>query len=42
MWPCVPRYLSSVMFNVFREECEAMSINEKIKVTDEAGKEFFV
>ncbi len=36
------RYLSSVMFNAFREECEGMSINERIKVSDEAGKEFFV
>ncbi len=29
------------MFNVFRDECEAMGINERVKVTDEAGKEFF-
>ncbi|GAX75367.1 hypothetical protein CEUSTIGMA_g2811.t1 [Chlamydomonas eustigma] len=35
------RYLSSVMFNEIREECEKMGINERIKVSDMAGKEYY-
>jgi cysteine synthase A len=35
------RYLSSVMFNEVREECEKMGINERIKLLDVAGKEFY-
>lgn len=36
------RYLSSVMFADIREECEKLGINEKILVSDEAGREYFV
>ena len=35
------RYLSSVMFNDVRIECEKLGINERIKMRDEAGKEFY-
>lgn len=35
------RYLSSVMFNDVRTECERMGINERILMRDAAGKEFF-
>jgi cysteine synthase A len=36
------RYLTSVMFADVREECERMGINQRVLVTDEAGREFFV
>ena len=35
------RYLSSVMFNDIRTECENLGINEKVKMRDVAGKEFY-
>jgi len=35
------RYLSSVMFNDIRTECENLGINEKVKLRDVAGKEFY-
>lgn len=35
------RYLSSVMFNDVRLECEKMGTNERILMRDIAGKEFF-
>ena len=35
------RYLSSVMFNDVRIECEKLGINKRIKMRDEAGKEFY-
>ena len=36
------RYLSSALFTSIREECENMGINERIKLSDQAGREFFV
>eukprot|EP01024_Parvocaulis_polyphysoides_P007614 TRINITY_DN12256_c1_g1_i1.p1 TRINITY_DN12256_c1_g1~~TRINITY_DN12256_c1_g1_i1.p1 ORF type:complete len:400 (+),score=75.82 TRINITY_DN12256_c1_g1_i1:35-1234(+) len=36
------RYLSSVMFSDIREECERMTVNERIKVSDLAGREFYI
>jgi len=36
------RYLSSVLFSSIAEEMASLGVDEKIKVTDEAGKEFYV
>eukprot|EP01023_Acetabularia_acetabulum_P030736 TRINITY_DN2894_c0_g1_i1.p1 TRINITY_DN2894_c0_g1~~TRINITY_DN2894_c0_g1_i1.p1 ORF type:complete len:397 (+),score=82.73 TRINITY_DN2894_c0_g1_i1:99-1289(+) len=36
------RYLSSVMFADIKEECEKMTVNERIKVADLAGREFYI
>jgi len=36
------RYLSTVLFQDIKEECEAMKPNNRIKVTDVAGREVFV
>lgn len=36
------RYLTSAMFQETREECEKMQVNEKVKLSDIAGKEFYV
>jgi cysteine synthase A len=36
------RYLSSVLFSSIAEECAALGVEEKIKVMDESGKEFYV
>jgi len=36
------RYLTSAMFAETRDECEKMKVNEKVLVTDIAGKEFYV
>jgi len=36
------RYLSSVMFQSVREECEEMGVDERILVRDEAGRQFYV
>lgn len=36
------RYLSSVLFQAFRDECEAMGINERIALSDIAGRRFYV
>ena len=36
------RYLSSVLFSSIADEMGALGVDEKIKVTDEAGKEFYV
>ena len=36
------RYLSSVLFSSIAEEMGSLGIEEKIKVRDEAGREFFV
>ena len=35
------RYLSSVMFNDVRIECEKLGVNEKVLMRDIAGKEFY-
>jgi len=36
------RYLSSVLFDKLRAECEAMPTDGRVKVTDEAGREQYV
>lgn len=36
------RYLSSVLFSSIAEEMGSLGVDEKIKVTDEAGREFYV
>jgi cysteine synthase A len=36
------RYLSSVLFNSIREECERMGVNERVQISDEAGRQFYV
>ena len=36
------RYLSTVLFNTVRDECEQLATNEKIKVRDMGGREFFI
>ena len=36
------RYLSTALFEQVREECEAMKIDERVKVADAAGREFYV
>ena len=36
------RYLSSVLFNDLRVECEALKQDERAKVTDVAGREYYV
>eukprot|EP00803_Ostreobium_quekettii_P010749 evm.model.scf_186.11 EVM.evm.TU.scf_186.11 scf_186:86245-90651(-) len=36
------RYLSSVLFQALRDECQAMGINERIALSDMAGRRFYV
>lgn len=36
------RYLSSVLFSSIAEEMSSLGVDEKIRVTDEAGREFYV
>jgi cysteine synthase len=36
------RYLSTALFEKTRRECEQMKVNERVKVVDPAGREFFV
>ena len=36
------RYLSSVLFTTIREECQQMGVNERVKLSDQAGRQFFV
>ncbi|PNH04779.1 Cysteine synthase, chloroplastic/chromoplastic [Tetrabaena socialis] len=36
------RYLSSVLFNDLRVECEALTQDGRVKVTDVAGRESYV
>ena len=36
------RYLSTALVERIRRECEQMKINERVKTTDSAGREFFV
>jgi hypothetical protein len=31
-----------VLFNDIREECERMGVNERVLMSDEAGRQFFV
>lgn len=35
------RYLSTVLVEKIRKECEAMKANERVKIVDAAGREFF-
>jgi cysteine synthase A len=36
------RYLSSMLFQSIREECVQMDINERVQLTDEGGRSFYV
>jgi len=36
------RYLSSVLFQALRDECQEMGINERIALSDMAGRRFYV
>lgn len=36
------RYLSSVLFSAVRAECEGMVADQRVKLRDQAGREFFV
>ena len=36
------RYLSTVLFAATREECQQMGVNERIMLSDESGRQFFV
>jgi cysteine synthase A len=36
------RYLSSALFAAVRNECEGMAADQRIKMRDVAGREFFV
>ncbi len=36
------RYLSSVLFGALRAECETMQQDERVKIRDQAGREFYV
>jgi cysteine synthase len=36
------RYLSSVLFSSIAAEMAGLGVNERVRLTDEAGKEFYV
>jgi len=36
------RYLSTLLFNSVREECERLDVNEKVRMTDKAGRQFYI
>ena len=36
------RYLTSALFATVRAECEKMGVNERVKLTDSAGREMYV
>lgn len=36
------RYLSSALFAKIRDECQDMAADQRIKMRDQAGREFFV
>lgn len=36
------RYLSSALFAAIRSECEEMGADQRIKMRDQAGREFYV
>jgi cysteine synthase A len=36
------RYLSTALFATVRDEAEAMSVGDRVRLADEAGREFFV
>ena len=35
------RYLSTVLVESIRKECEAMKADERVKIVDSAGREFY-
>ena len=37
-WMCAP----AVLFSSLREECERMGVNERVLISDEAGRQFYV
>ena len=36
------RYLSSMLFADVKEECQKMGLNERVLLSDQAGRQFFV
>ena len=36
------RYLSTVLFSAAREEAEAMAVGDRVLLSDEAGRQFYV
>jgi cysteine synthase A len=36
------RYLSTMLFANTREECQQMGVNERVLLSDQSGKQFFV
>ena len=36
------RYLSSPLFTTLRDECQGMAINQRLLLSDQAGRQFFV
>jgi cysteine synthase A len=36
------RYLSTALFDELRGEAERMRVNERVRLADEAGRQFFV
>lgn len=36
------RYLSTALFADLKEECQNLGINERVLLSDEAGRQFFV
>lgn len=36
------RYLSSPLFAALRDECQGMGINQRVLMSDQAGRQFFV
>lgn len=40
--PLPPSPPAAVLFSSIREECERMGVNERVLISDEAGRQFFV
>lgn len=36
------RYLSSPLFSALRDECQRMEVNNRVLLSDQAGRQFFV
>ena len=36
------RYLSTVMMAATRDECERMGVNQRVLLSDQAGRQFYV
>ena len=36
------RYLSTALFASITDECAQMKVNDRVKITDQAGREFYV